>query len=225
MELDPGSAASLALRERLSVTVPVASALSAALQGDRGLLLVAGPTSMGKTTLAVELLGVRKAEARATTFHGDLRDAPSTRAAVRDARTRFVVAVLRSGGSRRVLPRLRDTIGPLPPIPTTIVTMRLLPRLCGACRRAASFRHGPPLATYWRGEGCDECEGGYAGKVRVVEVLRYDAEASSEGRPPRESSGDLATDGRRRLVEGLVTADDLAFFVPRPEGDDAPIDA
>jgi type II secretory ATPase GspE/PulE/Tfp pilus assembly ATPase PilB-like protein len=207
-----GPLGNVSLREALDVTAPVADTLEPVIDAGAGLVLVTGPTGVGKTALAVGLLGARHRLGLEATFHGDLATAGAARGALLDARTRFVVAILRTGESRAVFARLRELLDtPLPAIALTVVTMRLLPRLCASCRRAASFRSGPPIVSYRRGEGCDECTAGYTGTVRVVEVLRYDAGK----RFCRSASGDLATDGMLRLIEGSVASDDLATFIPR----------
>jgi type II secretory ATPase GspE/PulE/Tfp pilus assembly ATPase PilB-like protein len=90
-----------------TLTLAMHHDLLSALEVPRGLIVVAGPTSQGKTTVIEKVLADPACPSNVV-FVGDLRDREAAQRAVSAARSRVVVAVLRIPRAAAAFRRLID---------------------------------------------------------------------------------------------------------------------
>jgi type IV pilus assembly protein PilB len=119
---------------------------------------------------------------------GEIRDLETAEIAINASQTgHLVLSTLHTNSTVATIARLLD-IGVDPFLVAgslnLIVAQRLLRRTCDHCKEIYTpdekslerLHLGPTRFTYWRGVGCQHCEGtGFAGRVGVYELLRCNA--------------------------------------------------
>lgn len=163
----------------------VTALLDEALAAPSGLVLVAGPPGAGKArTLDALLAAPSGGDCRRG---GAIVDPVSAEAAVQAALGgQLVIAAIPADDAVGAIARLRALrVEPclIASALRAVVAQRLLPRLCGGCRRPAQAP--PPLAALlgfdpgaivWEAAGCAGCGGsGYDGLIGLFEAVAVDA--------------------------------------------------
>ena len=169
---------------------------------------------------------------------GEIRDHPTAEMAFRAAMTGHqVYSTLHTNSAIGAIPRLLD-IGILPDIMAGniigIIAQRLLRVLCKNCkypykpdgmeRKLLGIRHDEDTTLY-RAAGCDTCQHqGYTGRLAIMELLKMDSDLDNLV-ARRASTRDLkqaalergfrplATDGLRRVVQGITSVSEVARVV------------
>ena len=166
---------------------------------------------------------------------GEVRDEPTAEMALRAAMTGHqVFTTLHSNSALGAIPRLTD-IGIKPEIMAGniigVVGQRLIRTLCEHCKKA---RQSEPVeemllgldhtVTLYDPAGCEQCTGGYKGRISVIEVLKMDEELD-ELIANRATTRELlkaalakgfktmADDGVRRILEGKTSIEELSRVV------------
>lgn len=118
---------------------------------------------------------------------GEIRDLETAEIAIKAAQTgHMVMSTLHTNSAAETLTRLRNMGVPAFNIATSvnlIIAQRLARKLCGSCKkevdvpREALLREGFPedkLGTFkiFGPVGCDNCKGGYKGRVGIYEVVK-----------------------------------------------------
>jgi type II secretory ATPase GspE/PulE/Tfp pilus assembly ATPase PilB-like protein len=174
---------------------------------------------------------------------GEVRDEDTAEMAFRAAMTGHqVFTTLHTNSAVGAVSRLRD-IGVSPEIMSGniigVIAQRLVRTLCPACkepyaptkleRQLLGLHVTEASPTLYAARGCARCDQqGYKGRVALMEVLRIDPELDeliATGAPNRElervavSKGftPLATDGVRRVLEGVTTLDEVSRVVDLTE--------
>ncbi|WP_120997600.1 type IV-A pilus assembly ATPase PilB [Stutzerimonas urumqiensis] len=118
---------------------------------------------------------------------GEIRDLETAEIAIKAAQTgHMVMSTLHTNSAAETLTRLRNMGVPAFNIATSvnlIIAQRLARKLCGTCKkeldvpREALLREGFPesaIGTFkiYGPVGCDNCKGGYRGRVGIYEVVK-----------------------------------------------------
>jgi len=118
---------------------------------------------------------------------GEIRDLETAEIAIKAAQTgHMVMSTLHTNSAAETLTRLRNMGVPAFNIATSvnlIIAQRLARRLCASCKkeldvpREALLREGFPEAVIgsfkiYGPAGCDNCKGGYKGRVGIYEVVK-----------------------------------------------------
>jgi len=118
---------------------------------------------------------------------GEIRDLETAEIAIKAAQTgHMVMSTLHTNSAAETLTRLRNMGVPAFNIATSvnlIIAQRLARKLCGSCKkevdvpREALLREGFPedkIGTFkiFGPVGCDNCKGGYKGRVGIYEVVK-----------------------------------------------------
>jgi type IV pilus assembly protein PilB len=180
---------------------------------------------------------------------GEVRDAETARIAAQSALTgHLVLTTLHTNDAIQAATRLLD-MGVEPyvvaPALVGVLAQRLVRRLCPTCTvphaipREALQRHfhvpaEGDLPLFFRGEGCERCDGtGFRGRIGVHEFLRVTPRLR-EAILRRESTSALwrlacadgfesmRSDGVRKALQGLTTLDEVLHATPPPEWVDGP---
>jgi type IV pilus assembly protein PilB len=158
---------------------------------------------------------------------GEIRDRETAEIAMAAAMTgHLVLSTLHASDAVGAIPRLLH-MGVPPHLVagglSGVVAQRLLRTPCGSCRGAAPV-------------GCEECEGGYRGRVGVFEVLVVgdalrEAVVRDVGTPrlrelaTRGGMRGMAEDARRKASEGRTTPHEIARVLHRDPGGVPPCSA
>ena len=127
-------------------------------------------------------------------FLGEIRDEESALTALQLAQTgHLVLTTLHSRDAVGVVSRLEALDVHPNNIATTLICslgQRLIPSLCPSCKESVHLDESvlqhinsileipPDTQFYGAGEGCDNCIGGYAGRIPLFELFVVDAEIS-----------------------------------------------
>ena len=181
---------------------------------------------------------------------GEVRDSDTAEMAFRAAMTGHqVFSTLHTNSAIKCIPRLKDlgvAVDVLGGNIIGIIAQRLIRRLCAACREATIVVSGSRDAkilgesdvgtTIYRPHpgGCDSCgHQGFAGRIAIVELLRFDAELDEliirnatlgemTAHALKHGFAPMLEDGLRRVREGLTSIDevgrviDLTVRITRP---------
>ena len=174
---------------------------------------------------------------------GEIRDADTAEMAFRAAMTGHqVFSTLHTNSALGVIPRLLD-IGVLPDIMAGniigVIAQRLVRKLCPHCRKPSpagpdelhllGLERSAPAPVLYRPSGCQLCDyQGYRGRISIMEILRMDSDIDDlivrhatyrEIRNAADAKGfrTLATDGLRRVIEGLTSLEEVARVVDLTE--------
>ncbi|HEX7898026.1 MAG TPA: GspE/PulE family protein [Planctomycetota bacterium] len=168
---------------------------------------------------------------------GEIRDPATAEIAVRAATTgHLILSTLHTADAAGAIGRLRALGAEDDLLAETLLGVlgqRLLRRICEACRReapadarlAARYYADVPATPFYRGTGCERCDGtGYRGLVGAFELFRPDAAARAAlaaGRPVEEirrrvEGPTLLEDALRKAEAGLTTLEEVARKIPPP---------
>jgi type II secretory ATPase GspE/PulE/Tfp pilus assembly ATPase PilB-like protein len=231
--------------DEFDLTAAAALALREAIAQPSGLIAICAPVGCGKTTTRLALSREMEAAGRlvvntspanlqpdsfspgSVVVLGETRHPPEFERAVELAAKALVLVEVRSGESRGFPRRLRD-MG-ISPAATrranpTIVTQRLLRRLCTRCRRAVPLSgEGTGLAPWelslvgradYEPVGCPDCKDGFRAKVAVFEVLRANAAAAWAPDEEFDHRASIRTDALIKVAAGLSTLSQVRTNVP-----------
>jgi type II secretory ATPase GspE/PulE/Tfp pilus assembly ATPase PilB-like protein len=165
---------------------------------------------------------------------GEIRDAQTAEIALRAGTTgHLVLSTLHTRDALSAIERLRVlgvTNDALSDVLLGVLGQRLLRRICDGCRAEvvpptelwSRFYRSAPDRPFWRGRGCERCEGtGTRGLVGVFELFQPDeaiVTAIARGAPPDElrrlAAGrgwdPLVADALRKAEEGLTSLEEVA---------------
>ncbi len=171
---------------------------------------------------------------------GEIRDPDTAETAIRAATTgHLVLSTVHTVDAVGAVGRLRVLGVPDDYISEVLagsLGQRLLRRLCADCKAeaapapdlVASYYAAPPAARFFRGAGCERCEGtGYRGLVGVYELLAPDERLSSAiaaGKPVDELRRlarergffPLVQDALRKAERGLTSLEEVARRIAPP---------
>jgi type II secretory ATPase GspE/PulE/Tfp pilus assembly ATPase PilB-like protein len=169
---------------------------------------------------------------------GEIRDPATAEIALRAATTgHLILSSLHTADAPGAIGRLRALGAEDDLLAETLLGVlgqRLLRRICEACRRetpvderlAARYFDDVPSGPFYRGAGCERCEGtGYRGLVGAFELFRPDDAARAAiaaGRPvdeirrlDRDRGGEtLLADALRKAEQGLTSLEEVARKMP-----------
>lgn len=169
---------------------------------------------------------------------GEIRDLETARMAIQSGLTgHFVISTIHSGTAAGVFTRLLD-MGIEPFLVASSVSGVLAQRLvrlnCPDCTGAykpdpitvAHFGLGEAKGPYYRGKGCDACQGiGYRGRASIGEMLLVGLEIAERvlQRPTTsqlhavalaQGMESLAEDGLKKAQKGITTIEELVRVLP-----------
>jgi type II secretory ATPase GspE/PulE/Tfp pilus assembly ATPase PilB-like protein len=170
---------------------------------------------------------------------GEIRDETTAEACIRAAMTgHLVFSTLHTNQTTAAVARLRDLRVEPPLICEAllgVLAQRLIRTNCRNCRQAyepderviSAFGNlVDPRTEFWRGAGCDECQGsGFRGRIGVFELWRIDEQSRisiRSGKDERELRRNAARSGMEPLVsdalskvrQGLSTLEEVRRVVP-----------
>lgn len=166
---------------------------------------------------------------------GEIRDLETAEIAIKAAQTgHMVMSTLHTNSAAETLTRLRNMGVPSFNIATSvnlIIAQRLARKLCGHCKRPlevpkeALLKEGFPADrigtfTLYGPVGCDECKGGYRGRVGIYEVVKItpalqriimedgnSIDISSQMR--RDGFNDLRTSALLKAMQGVTSLEEV----------------
>jgi general secretion pathway protein E len=162
---------------------------------------------------------------------GEIRDLETAQIAVQASLTgHLVLSTLHTNTAVGAVTRLRD-MGVEPFLLASslvgVLAQRLVRLLCSECRQPYAPDAGEaralgldPLPTLYRAAGCEQCRGtGYRGRTGIFEFIAIDetlktlihgnaSEQELETYARSQAPG-IRDDGRRRVIEGATTAEEL----------------
>ena len=166
---------------------------------------------------------------------GEIRDLETAEIAIKAAQTgHMVMSTLHTNSAAETLTRLRNMGVPAFNIATSvnlIIAQRLARKLCGSCKkevdvpREALLREGFPedkIGTFkiFGPVGCDNCKGGYKGRVGIYEVVKITPALQrlimEEGnsidiavQARRDGFNDLRTSGLVKAMNGVTSLEEV----------------
>jgi len=166
---------------------------------------------------------------------GEVRDEETAAIALRASQTgHLVFATIHSNTNASALVRLMDLgVSPLLMASglSTIVSQRLLRRLCSRCKIRAEFsqsqmqefrRKGINYTTIYETRGCDECDGtGYLGRTGIFDILMLDNVMKGrianqqlsvdmlKADGDKKGKSNLYKQGLKKVVSGIVSLEEL----------------
>lgn len=166
---------------------------------------------------------------------GEIRDLETAEIAIKAAQTgHMVMSTLHTNSAAETLTRLRNMGVPSFNIATSvnlIIAQRLARKLCGQCKREvdlpkdALLKEGFPeekLGSFriYAPVGCDQCKGGYKGRVGIYEVVKItpalqriimedgnSIEISKQMR--KEGFNDLRTSALHKAMQGVTSLEEV----------------
>jgi type IV pilus assembly protein PilB len=167
---------------------------------------------------------------------GEIRDLETASIAVKAAQTgHMVMSTLHTNSCAETITRMRNMGLPSFAIATSInliIAQRLARRLCKACKAPVEISKDVLLAQGFTEEdlasgmkvygpvGCDECKGGYKGRVGVYEVVKITPAIAKcimeEGNSieinnimRKEGFNDLRRSGLLKIMQGLTSIEEV----------------
>lgn len=166
---------------------------------------------------------------------GEIRDLETAEIAIKAAQTgHMVMSTLHTNSAAETLTRLRNMGVPAFNIATSvnlIIAQRLARKLCNTCKkevdvpREALLREGFPedkIGTFklYGPVGCDNCKGGYKGRVGIYEVVKNTPALQriimEEGNSidiaaqmRRDGFNDLRTSGLLKAMQGVTSLEEV----------------
>jgi len=166
---------------------------------------------------------------------GEIRDLETAEIAVKAAQTgHLVLSTLHTNDAPQTLTRLANMGVPPYNIASAvhlIMAQRLARRLCHECKKERDIPHDALLKAGFRPEqltnlkiygpvGCDQCTGGYKGRVGIYQVMPVSEEMGKiimEGgnsmelaaQAQAEGVADLRTSGLRKVAAGITSLEEI----------------
>ncbi|WP_095133078.1 type IV-A pilus assembly ATPase PilB [Pseudomonas sp. Irchel s3h14] len=166
---------------------------------------------------------------------GEIRDLETAEIAIKAAQTgHLVLSTLHTNSAAETLTRLHNMGIPGFNIATSIsliIAQRLARKLCSHCKkpieipREALLREGFPEErigsfTIYEPVGCDQCNGGYKGRVGIYEVVKNTqdlqrlimAEGNSleiDSQMRKDGFNDLRTSGLLKAMQGITSLEEI----------------
>jgi len=166
---------------------------------------------------------------------GEIRDLETAEIAIKAAQTgHMVMSTLHTNSAAETLTRLRNMGVPAFNLATSvnlIIAQRLARKLCSKCKRVHEVPHEALLAEGFREEeidsftlyqpvGCEDCNGGYRGRVGIYEVVKITPalqqmimeEGNSieiSARMRAEGFNDLRRSGLVKAMQGITSLEEV----------------